>query len=412
MTVAWIVNHYAGGPGLGTGWRHWELGRRWARHGVQVTVFTATTRIGGASGAARIGIREVDGVRFNFVPAREYQGNGLGRALNMLDFASGSPKAMSAQAERGERPDVIIASSPQPLAWPGAARMAQRFGVPFVPDIRDAWPESLRDLAGCGPLNPLVLASRRCLRIALQSASLVMSPLPNIALHLQEHGFDGVPWLHVPNGISMPIDDHSPIPADAARALARARAGGRRIALYAGALGKPNALADLLRAVQRLPEDMRSRLAFLMVGQGTERERLEAESPLAAPATFDFLGELEQTVVQSLARHCDAGIVLRTADAVYRFGTAPQKLSMYLACGLPTICSSTDHRDPVARERLGWWAPAGDERALSAALASFACITEEERAELARACEAHARRELDWDEIAAKSLARLFPERN
>ena len=29
MTRVWIVNHDAGGPGIGTGWRHWELARRW-----------------------------------------------------------------------------------------------------------------------------------------------------------------------------------------------------------------------------------------------------------------------------------------------------------------------------------------------------------------------------------------------
>jgi glycosyltransferase involved in cell wall biosynthesis len=407
VSVAWIVNHYAGGPGIGTGWRHWELGRRWAREGLSVRIFAASTRIGGTTGPGRNGDREVDGVRYSFVQVPEYRGNGAGRAMNMLAFARGSAVAMRRAASAGERPAVVIASSPQPLVWPGAAAAARRHGVPFVPDIRDAWPESLRDLAGCGPLNPLVLASRFALRTALRNAALVMSPLPNIALHLADHGFGGLPFIHVPNGITMPVEDSAVLPEEAGRAVAEARSQGRRIALYAGAMGRPNALADLMQAAELLPEGERARLAFLMVGAGTERIALEAGSKRVLPATFRFLGELEQPVVQSLARRCDAGIVLRTRHEVYRFGTSPQKLPMYLACGLPAICSSTDPGDAVARDGLGWWVPAGDVRALADALAAFARLPDTERRALSAACEGHARRELEWDAISARALAAL-----
>lgn len=407
VPVIWIVNHYAGGPGLGTGWRHWELGRRWARQGARVRIFTATTRIGGAQGTHRTGTREIEGVTFRFVPTRAYRGNGLGRALNMLEFARRSGASMDDARRQGERPDVIIASSPQPLIWPAAARAARRMGVPLVPDIRDAWPESLRDLAGCGPLNPLVLASRHALHAALREAALVTSPLSNAGLHLAEHGFGGLPWLHVPNGITMPIDDRAAIPEAAAAAIDRLRAHGRRIALYAGAIGRPNALSDLVRATATLPDRVRSRLGFLVVGSGTERARLEQDCPCAAPAEFEFLGELEQPVVQAIARRCDAGIVLRTPHAVYRFGTSPQKTAMYLACGLPAICSSTDPSDAVARHGLGWWVPAGDVAALARALEELSSTGDEALRALSRTCEDHARRELDWDGIAERLLARL-----
>jgi glycosyltransferase involved in cell wall biosynthesis len=407
MPVAWILNHYAGGPGLGSGWRHWEIGRRWVRRGIQVRIFAASTRIGGARDTQRTGTREIEGVAFRFVPARAYRGNGIGRAANMLQFARRTAAEMAAARRNGERPDVIIASSPQPLVWPAAARAARSMGVPLVPDIRDAWPESLRDLAGCSALNPLVLASTHALRAALRQAALVTSPLPNAGLHLAEHGFADVPWMHVPNGITMPVDDAADIPEAAAQAIARARAGGRRVALYAGAMGGPNALADLVRATDCLPEAIRARLAFLMIGAGTERARLERECRSAVPATFEFLGELEQPVVQAIARRCDAGVVLRTPHAVYRFGTSPQKLAMYLACGLPVVCSSTDPSDAVARHGLGWWVPAGDVTALSSTIGRLAAAGDAELGALSRACEEHARRELDWDAIAERLLERL-----
>lgn len=408
MPTIWIVNHYAGGPGIGTGWRHWELGRRWAREGVRVRIFTASTRIGGRQCPSRRGESVQDGVSFRFIPTREYQGNGIGRALNMAEFARGSVRAMREAASAGERPDVIIASSPQPFMWPGSARMARLLGAAFVPDIRDAWPESLRDLAGCGPLNPLVMASTWCLKTALQRAATVISPLDNIALHLKEHGFGSAPSIHVPNGVTLPVEKAPVIHPDLERIMVSAKAGNRRVVLYAGAMGIPNALADLMGATRLLSETIKSRLSFVMVGAGTERARLETECPRSAPASFYFLGELDQRLVHAMAAGCDAGLVLRTPHPVYRFGIAPQKFATYMACGLPVICSSTDSSDTVLRHRLGWWNPAGDIRALARSLAELARITDEDLAATSRSCKAYASRELDWTSIAERSLPRLL----
>jgi glycosyltransferase involved in cell wall biosynthesis len=372
-----------------------------------VRIFTASTRIGGRQCPNRRGESVQDGVSFRFIPTREYQGNGVGRALNMAEFARGSVRAMREAASAGERPDVIIASSPQPFMWPGSARMARLLGAAFVPDIRDAWPESLRDLAGLGPLHPLVLASERALRSALRHAALVTSPLPNAGLHLREHGFGALRWLHVPNGISLPVGGSAGLPEDARIAIATARQEGRRVALYAGAIGVPNALSDLFEAVRRLPATCRQRLAFVIAGSGTEVHRLHAASRTAEPASFRFLGEREQTEVQAIARACDAGVALRTAHRVYRFGVSPQKLPMYLACGLPVIYSSTDPEDPVARDRLGWWTQAGDVDALSSTVEEFSRISDDHLAALAERCREHARTKFDWDRIAERCLMAL-----
>jgi hypothetical protein len=42
----WVIYHYAGRLGIGTGWRHWELCRRWQDVGCRVRVFAASIEIG------------------------------------------------------------------------------------------------------------------------------------------------------------------------------------------------------------------------------------------------------------------------------------------------------------------------------------------------------------------------------
>jgi glycosyltransferase involved in cell wall biosynthesis len=407
VPTIWIVNHYAGGPGIGTGWRHWELGRRWARQGVRVRIFTASTRIGGRQCPNRRGESVQDGVSFRFIPTREYQGNGIGRALNMAEFARGSVRAMREAASAGERPDVIIASSPQPFMWPGSARMARLLGAAFVPDIRDAWPESLRDLGGAGPLHPAVLCSEWALRAALRQAKLVISPLPMIHLHVADRGFRDLRCEHVPNGITPSMQEGAVVPPGAARAIDAARSQSRRIIMYAGAMGTPNALDELVNALKSVPEQVRERLLVLMIGDGTERRNLErSAAPLGA--SIRFLGEVEQEAVQAIGRCCDAGIVLRTNHPVYRFGTSPQKLAMYLACGLPVICATPEVEHAVGTEGLGWQVPPSDLSALRAALVSVAEAPTELLVGMGRRAAAHAAQRLDWEGISERCLVTVL----
>lgn len=43
--------------------------------------------------------------------------------------------------ESGDKPDILIGSSPHPLAMMSAIKIGNRFGVPVINEVRDFWPE-------------------------------------------------------------------------------------------------------------------------------------------------------------------------------------------------------------------------------------------------------------------------------
>jgi glycosyltransferase involved in cell wall biosynthesis len=407
MTCVWIINHYAGGPGIGTGWRHWELARRWIQSGGRVRVFTASTSIGGSVREERDGRRDVLGVPFHFVRTPAYGGNGLGRLRNIVAFNRRvQPTMRQVMRMNDERPDVILTSSPQPLVWPAAARFAQSIGAAFVPEIRDLWPESLLQLGGLPGWHPLVTWCRWADKAAMRAATLVFSPLGDVRAAIRARGHARLRCVHVPNGVSLEGTSPPAMEADLQSWIDGARSSGRRIVLYAGALGVPNAMDQLLEALNELSIEQRDRLLVLLVGEGTERDRLALRAREAG-LPLQFAGPRTQPQVRALCRACDAGFLGWLNRPLYRFGIAPQKRGLMLGEGLPLLHAVPHDQVDETALGTGWSVPAGDAKALAAAIRDF-LETPADRLQAMRArCRSYAHEHFDWDRIASKAWGEL-----
>lgn len=76
-----------------------------------------------------------------FVRTYSSVGNGIARVFNMLTYYKNLVKTAKKMAEKGEKPDLIIASSPHPLALLAGVRLKKKFKVPLISEVRDFWPE-------------------------------------------------------------------------------------------------------------------------------------------------------------------------------------------------------------------------------------------------------------------------------
>ena len=305
-----------------------------------------------------------------------------------------------------ERPDVILASSPQPLVWPTAARLAQSIGAAFVPEIRDLWPESLLELGGLPGWHPLIGWCRWADARALRSAARVFSPLRDVQAAIQARGHASLPCVHVPNGVSLESTSPPALEADLQSWIDGARSTGRRVVLYAGALGIPNAMNQLLEALIHLPSELRDRLLVLLVGEGTERDRLALRAREAG-LPVQFGGPRSQPQVRALCRACDAGFLGWLDRPLYRFGIAPQKRGLMLGEGLPLLHAVPHAQVDETVLGTGWSVPAGDTRAMAAAIRDFLETPADRLLDMRNRCHSHAREHLDWDRIAKEAWREL-----
>jgi len=397
----WLVNHYAVPETESGGTRHVALAKELARQHHHVTIFASAFRhvIGSASpaGSSRAGtdgalVSETkDGVTFVQIPTPPYRGNGWGRIRNMLTFASRF--STEGRSGRFARPDVVVGSSPHPFAALAARRIARRFGVPFVLEVRDLWPDSLVKVGGASRRHPLVLILSLVERSLYRSARAVVSLLPNAADHIVERGGrrDRVVWL--PNGVD--FDLAGPL-TSADRADLRPFT-----VMYAGSMGKANALDSILDAAALLAGRER-RIEFRLLGEGPERKRLEERAASEGLEHVHFEAPVPKQRVFDVLREADVLIATTRNIDLYEHGLSLNKLFDYLAVGRPVVFGASCPSNPVLEANAGVVVPPEDAGAMAKAISALADLTPDERAVLGARGRAYAESHHDMRRLGRK----------
>lgn len=374
LPVVWIVNHYSTIPSKdGAGDRHFRLAQELSARGWAPVLFLASTRHPSgsqfltASVSRHVGTDE--GIPYVMLKAPQYRG-GIARLRNMLTFAMG---LLRPRATRGvSAPAVIVGSTVHLLAAWSALRLARRYRVPFVFEIRDIWPESLIDLGKLRGRSALARAMRRFSLYLCRQAALVVSPLPGVREYLDEAGLRGTPFRWISNGVDIPDDDF----------IADRPENDEFVVMYLGSHGNANGLESVIEAFDRASNDITgSRILRLrLIGEGTQKEALRARvASLRSVNRIVFEDRIPRGEVVERAREADALIVNIDDLPVYRFGISLNKLYDYMASGRPTIISSSAMNNPIADADAGLCVPAGDPLSLAEAIRRMSELPAEKR---------------------------------
>lgn len=135
--------------------------------------------------------------------------------------------------------------------------------------------------------------------------------------------------------------------------------------VFTGNIGTMQNLEPVIRAFGRLPRGLAT---FYVVGDGSERSRLEALADRVAPGAVRFLGSVAQAEVKACIQACDFSVLSLTADPLVGL-TVPAKFQAYLAAGVPIVAiASGEVRRLVEDHDLGLCALPDDEGGILSAL--------------------------------------------
>ena len=345
------LNHYAGSPALGMEFRPYYLAREWVRLGHRVQMIAASfSHVRSVQPAP--GDEQIDGIDYRWLPTPAYRGNGLGRAWNIWRFLRPLWRDAAALAARF-RPDVVIASSTYPIDIWVAERIARHCaGARVVFEVHDLWPLSPIEVSGAPPWHPFMLLCRAAESHAYRHADRVVSMLPVVRDYMASRGLDPRRLSIVPNGIALDEWQGKSVPLreDLAAHIALQRAAGRTIVGYAGSIGRPNALDVLLDAAVLLRHEP---LAFVLVGEGLERERLQRRIARENLPNVKWVPAVPKAQIPTLLAGFDIAYIGWQRASIYRFGIAPNKLMDYMMASLPVLHSVAAGNDPVAESDCG-----------------------------------------------------------
>jgi glycosyltransferase involved in cell wall biosynthesis len=212
------------------------------------------------------------------------------------------------------RPDVVIATSPQFFCgWAGVLtkwwfRMSRPFGKrpKFVLEIRDIWPESIGAVDAIG--NPLALRILEWMELRMyKAANHVVTVGPGYKRRLKERGVPEEKLSIVMNGVDRDLLGVT-IP-DRAELRNELGIGDEFICSYIGTIGMACGLEVLIRAGEKLRDQQREDILFLVIGDGAVRRELEQEANDKGLKNVRFLGRQAKESIPGLLALTDACLV-------------------------------------------------------------------------------------------------------
>lgn len=141
------MNHYASNMYQDKAGRHFWFAKQLKDKGYDVMVFGATTLVSGQElinvGKKKYVLKSVEDIPFVFVKTIPSIGNGIARIRNWFLFYRNLFPVTKTYAKNDGKPDVIIASSVHPLTMIAGIKIAKRYKIPCICEIRDLWPEAI-----------------------------------------------------------------------------------------------------------------------------------------------------------------------------------------------------------------------------------------------------------------------------
>lgn len=309
--------------------------RRWVQDGHRVTVITGVPnhprgRVFDGYQNRWFQEETIDGIRVLRTWMYLTPNSGFARRVaNYLLFALTATLA----SFRAERPDVVVATSPQFFVGVAGAIIARLKRRPFVLEIRDLWPKSIVELGQLGP--GLILSALEGLeRWLYRSAAGVVVNTRTFREHIMERGVAEHDIELVYNGIDPTL--FAPRPKNQALLSLHGLDGSFTVA-YVGTLGLAHGLTLLVDVAERLKE--RRELRFVLIGDGADRAKLEADIAGRGLDNIVMLGLQPRDAMPEWIASIDLLLVMLRDLPVFET-VIPSKIFEFLAQERPVLLAA------------------------------------------------------------------------
>lgn len=325
--------------------RTYEHCREWARAGHRVTVITCAPNF--PKGKVLDGYRNrlwqrerMEGIEvirvWSYITANE------GFARRVLDYLSFMLSAILAAPWVGGV-DVIVGTSPQFFTACAAYVVSRLKGVPYVFELRDLWPESIKAV-GAMKDSPAIRMLERLEMFLYRKSAAVVSVTESFKRVLVRRGIDESKIHVVTNGVD--VSQFKPRPKDI-ELTRKLGLEGKFVAGYIGTHGMAHALETLVEAADRLRG---TGIAFIFLGDGARKQSLRE---MALQRRLDNVVFIDSVPKSDVARYwslLDVSVIhLRKTEL---FTTViPSKLFECMGMGIPVLHGVEGESADIVREQ-------------------------------------------------------------
>ena len=270
----------------------------------------------------------------------DHSRSGLLRIANYFSFAL---SAGLLGAGVVGRPDVLFVYHP-PLTIGLPAMLLSRFWrVPFVYQIQDLWPDTLK-ATGMVHSERALQAVDWLARVIYREAAAIPVISHGFARRLRERGVPARKLHIISNWVDQGLYHPEQPDSHLSEQLGMA---GRFNIMFAGNMGAAQHLETVIDAAKIL--ETVPQIQFIFVGDGVAQEDLKARAQEYGLSNVRFLGRYPSQDMNKLYALADVLLVHLKNDPLFEI-TVPHKIFAYMAVGKPILCAVNGEASQTVRD--------------------------------------------------------------
>lgn len=397
-----MLSHYAGAPQYGMEYRSYYMSREWVKQGHRVM-------IAGASFShlrkqqPHVGHENIDGIEYVWLKTRNYDGNGIGRVITMVQFVLECYRNKTLFLDF--KPDIVIASSVYTFDIYPAHYIAKKTHAKLIYEVHDLWPLSPMVIGGYSKYHPFIWLLQRGENYAYKHVDMVVSMLDKAYPHMQRHGLDKERFACVPNGYlaeEWRETDNQPLPQQHLELLQTLHKEHKTIVGFAGGHTQSTAMQVFVEAADKLRNN--TNLAFVTIGQGPQKEELIQLASGKNLTNIHFLPPIPKTLIPKAISYFDICYMGGVHSILHKYGTSFNKMTDYMLSQKPIVMSVDEPDSVVQRCGCGIQVEAEDADQVAKAIIDIACLSKEERTIMGRKGYDYAVEHLEYTTLAKQFL--------
>lgn len=291
--------------------RTFEHCKEWVKQGIEVTVVTCTPNF--PYGKPYEGYKnklyqreKIEGI--NVVRVWSYMAENKGAIKRILDYVSYAFSAVIAGAFI--KTDLIVATSPQLFTALGGCVLAKIRRKPWIFELRDLWPEGIKDTGAIKNKKILDFLVKMELCLYRQS-SFVVAVTQGLKQNLISRGIDEKKIEVVTNGANLELFEPKEKNQEILRELGLEE---KFVFGYIGTHGLAHGLEFIVRSLAEVKDE---RLHFLFIGSGAKKEATVALAKELKLSNVTFLDPVNKERVVEYISAIDVALVPLTKTQIH-----------------------------------------------------------------------------------------------
>ena len=325
----WIFCHYAPQPPFNTMLRYHNWGKYIQDKGYEVTIVAASTvhntNIDVVDELHGKTEDVIDGVRYLYVKAPRYIGNGLARVKNMLTYCLGLNKFK--QVDR--QPDYVVLC--EAYLYPFVHHAYKK--LPIISDIVDLWPLSIVEYTSVSNTNPLISFLYWLEKHDYIKSDAVVFSMEGGKDYILEQKYaskvDTQKVFHINMGCDLDSFDlhfNEEIVKPSTEFTVT----------YSGSMRQANNIIQICEAAKIL-KDKDVDIKFRFFGNGPDEDAAKEYCVSNGLTNVQFFGRFKKEELANILSESTVNIMTYQQSKVMKYGGSQSKLFDYLASGKPVI---------------------------------------------------------------------------